>query len=193
MKIIPRTFLGIPLKLHEDYSEKLKLQKSKYKLSVVPPINYHLTFHYFGDRHEISSIVNSLDSIKFAEFVIHVISTGYFYRKKSRSGVLYIDVLKDNDKLLSVYNKIKIQLSSLNIKISEYSDWNPHITIGRVRKITDESQMVEILNQIKVQELELTVSEFALFTSQVSSSGSVYLKLFTIHSDYHHTSFQPIL
>jgi 2'-5' RNA ligase len=64
----------------------------------------------------------------------------------------------------------------------EERQFNPHLTVGRIKFIQNKMAFYEIINQYKKTEIQtVTVSEITYYQSILTSAGAIYKPIHQIH------------
>jgi 2'-5' RNA ligase len=150
----------------------------------VPVNNIHLTLKFLGDVSQ--SDVDNLNQIvhKQAEshpaFDININSLGSFPSSK-RARVLLIRVQAPAE-LEALQSGLESDCTRVGFR-PESRPFNPHLTIGRVRRgisASDQSKIRKTLEEVKIDSLGTArVDSLHLYKSELKPSGSVYTKLYS--------------
>jgi RNA 2',3'-cyclic 3'-phosphodiesterase len=165
------------LRILEETKSCLNYEKIKW----VDPDNLHLTLVFLGDTEEriISKIKIAIDKIKSVQFNLQLNSIGVF-RNINFPTILWFGI-KSNKIISNLKNTIDMQLNSIGFAI-EAREFKPHLTIGRIKYITDKKNLEILLKKFSNRNIALQlVSEIILYESILSSEGPTYK---VIHKSY---------
>lgn len=150
----------------------------------VPVNNIHLTLKFLGDVSQ--SDVDNLNQIvhrlakSHPAFDININNLGSFPSSK-RARVLLIRVQAPAE-LEALQNGIESDCTRVGFK-PESGPFNPHLTIGRVRRgisPSDQAKIRKTLEEVKIDSLGTArVDSLHLYKSELKPSGSVYTKLYS--------------
>ena len=140
------------------------------------PENVHLTLKFFGNvptqsLAKISAAASRVGS-EFSSFQIRIGGTGVFPRR-SRPQVLWIGVGDSSGRLSDLQQRLEEEFAREGFP-KEDRGFRPHLTIARLRRPEDARQLAEAHIQTKFSFIEVRVTEFVLFRSQLSPKGSIY-------------------
>ncbi len=133
----------------------------------------HLTLRFIGevDRFLFDDIRKSLAEVVLDPFDLVLEEVGYF-QKRGQPQVLWAGVEK-NEPLLQLRRKIENALIQSGLP-PEGRKFDPHITLARL-KDTPMSRLTEYLVQhFRFKTEPFDVTEFTLFSSVLTSKGSIY-------------------
>lgn len=179
-----RTFLAahiesdfVNLKLLPD----LKFGLSHEKINWTKTEQTHITLKFFGDTRIdlIESIDNKLNEAikKHSEFKINFKKIGIFgssYNPK----VLWLN-FEDNNNFKNIFDDIQQKLEEINI-FGDRQNFVPHLTLGRIKKLTDKKIFQNIIEKHNFIECdEVLINEFTLYESILSSRGATHMPLKT--------------
>ena len=145
--------------------KKSKLVVAKY----VEPENLHLTLKFFGEISDadVTNIKNKLETLKFRKFDAELEQVGYFSEEFIR--VLWAG-LKCNE------------IKELSEKVEEMFGKNDknscHITIARIKNISDKNKFKEFVRNFKIKKIKFTVDKIVLKKSELTSKEPIYSDIF---------------
>jgi len=171
-----RSFIAIDLS-REAINEIKRLQeilrkKNLFTGKFTEPENLHLTLKFLGEIREekIEEVKKKLSEIKFESFEAHLDEVGVFSEKYVKiiwiklGGKGVFDLQKNIDeKLIEIFEKEERFMS--------------HITIARVRDVSNRKELLEYLKSVNSKELRFKVDRFFLKKSELKSSGPEYSDL----------------
>ncbi len=174
IKIHPSTHY---IKLQSSISSALSHERIKW----VEPENMHLTLKFFGetDERKIPDIINALNeaSAMSKSFLMHIENLGVFGSRYDPK-VLWFGIRK-NDDLHSLWSQIVLELDKIGWN-ADRQNFVPHLTIGRIKEITDKQLFQKLIQPFKDVEIhQEEVSEIILYESILKREGPEYIKLHT--------------
>lgn len=140
-----------------------------------PIENYHLTLHFIGNTSvkQMKKIIVICQEIfkenKQEEIEISIDKVGYFEIKKNNL-VIYFGIEK-NTYLENINQKIVKGFKANNI-LQLQPQFTPHITIGKIKALNDNSKKEEITKLFTIEKQNITLSPIMLFES-ISIDNSV--------------------
>ena len=174
-----RLFIAVDFNGLRDYFTGMQAQLPKNaKLSLVK--SFHLTMKFLGEVQpdKIDEIIGILKTIKFEPFNVFTNSIGIF-PTENYIRVVWVG-LKPEDKVLELQKKVDESLKNL---FKEERDFEPHITLCRVKYPEDKKSFVEEVKKIKVENKKFEIKDFRLVKSTLTSKGPVYEDLEVFHSN----------
>jgi len=168
-----RTFIAIDLN-KECKAEIIKIQKTLSKKNLfngkfTEDENLHLTLKFLGEisEEQVIEVKKRLTEIKFKEFFAEISEIGVF--NKDFNKIIWIklngkgiwDLQKQIDDKLKDFFPVESRFMS-------------HITIARVKNVSNKSGFLEYLKSIKPQKIQFLVKEFSLKKSELASVGPKY-------------------
>ena len=154
--------------------EEIKTCLDREKIKWIDPDNLHLTLTFLGDTEEIliSKIKAALDNIKSVQFNLEMNSLGVF-RNINFPAVLWVGIMP-NKIMTDIKTAIDFQLINIGLSI-EARVFKPHLTIGRIKNITDKKNLEILLKKFSNKNIAVQlVSEIILYESILSSEGPIY-------------------
>ena len=149
----------------------------------VRPDGIHLTLKFLGDVpidtiDQISPILKSICN-KHTPFIVEVSEFGCFPNFR-RPRILWIGVQDLSAQLSDLHAEIESGLSKLGFE-RETRRFHPHLTIGRVKRIRDQTEsqrLAAVLEDMKIADIgQLHVKEISLMKSDLKPTGAVYSRL----------------
>jgi 2'-5' RNA ligase len=157
----------------------IEIQKKIINLDIdvklVEPENLHFTVKFLGDvnEDELNGIKKSLkDCVKGeGKFKINISGIGYF-GKTSYIRTLWLGLNEGESELVKFMKKVNDC-----VKIGE-KNFNPHLTIGRVKSGRNREILLNFLNEFKNVNIgEMEVDKIKLKSSDLTKKGPVYSDL----------------
>ncbi len=132
---------------------------------------FHLTLKFLGEVSpaRAEEVRKKLESIKFSPFTASLDGTGVF-PSESYVRVVWIGI-EPKDVICSLQKQIDEALHGL---FSKEKDFQPHITLARVKSVKDKKQFAELVKSLKVKPISFEVKHIKLIESQPTSEGHVY-------------------
>jgi len=166
-----RTFIAIPVP--KEIQQLLRaLQKQLPEARMSLPKEFHLTLTFLGDIDEqkVAQIKKTLKDVPFQPFELCLddlcVFTPHYLRViwVGVSPTTNIDALKQHiDKTIERTDK----------------DYTPHLTIARIKSVTNKQAYLEALGKIRVKPHCFRVDHFELIQSLPTQEGATYRTLST--------------
>lgn len=173
-----RTFLAI--EIPENIKEKLAkqiipLRRDYPQLNWVPPENYHVTVHFYGEVGDVKKLTTDIEDVLFdvPAFRMYSLGAGIFIDKKI---LLYTDFQR-----VKVLEELAEKVKSITEPTQQNSHrykFIPHLTIAR-SKIPSKQQyllMKKKLEQFEI-DLEFPVDHVTLYQSILEAQAPIYKKI----------------
>jgi len=173
-----RTFLAVPIPdpIREAVSQLVpKLQGGNFK--IVKPENYHLTLKFLGEKTDEE--VNQIKSIlkpTTPKFQATLSNLGAF-PSPQYIKVLWVGLGEGKQNYIDLSKETDQQLSQLNIR--KERDYTPHLTIARVRTVSDKEALQTFL-QTPFQSDPFQINTIDMMKSELTPTGPIYTKLFSV-------------
>jgi 2'-5' RNA ligase len=182
-----RLFIAIDIpdnvrQLAVNHINRLRESFPEARLSWTRPGNLHLTLKFLGDVDDssIDRLCHELKNLaaERATFYLAVRGTGTFPSVR-RAKVLWLGINDIDGALVPLASAIEQRLSQMGFATDDRK-FSPHLTIGRVRQRDDvASQLAEKHAGSVFASPRFTISEIALYSSTLSSGGSIYQSVCT--------------
>ena len=167
-----RLFIAIDFnELREELSKaQSRIDSSLAKLN--PVSAFHLTMQFLGevDDSKVELIKAKLKEIKFKPFSLALDKVGVF-PSESYVRVIWAGV-KPHDEVKELQKNVEEALKEFNFK--KDFDFHPHITLARVRFVSDKAKFAKNINEIKLENKELDINDFRLVKSTLMRNGPEY-------------------
>lgn len=179
-----RTFLAVPIpeEVRKAASALINnLQGGNFK--IVKPENYHLTLKFLGERtdEEVNAIKEALTPTTNA-FTAALSGLGAF-PSLQHIKVIWVGLGQGKQEYINLFKEADTQLTqtpqlkSLNIRPER--DYTPHLTIARVRTVSDKEALQKFLSAPFISE-PFQITEIHMMKSELAPEGPTYTKLFTL-------------
>ena len=184
-----RTFIAINIPPVIQKSIQLQINHLRktvgdFPVRWVPVQNIHLTIKFLGDisPDDVDTLTQILrtEASSRPAFSINIIGLGSFPNSK-RARVLLIKT-QTSAELDALQVGIESACSRVGFR-PESRRFNPHLTIGRVRRgisPADQMKIHKTLNEVKIDSQGIArVDSVHLYKSELKPTGAVYTKLFS--------------
>lgn len=163
----------ISLKFSEKISKEIqKIQSSlpSFKGKKTNIENLHLTLKFLDEisLDELNEIKSKLEKINFPTFKSQLGEIGFF--DNDGRGIIWVSII--NCEFLQ--KEIDSVLSTMFVNEQRFMG---HITIARVKKISDKKIFLEKLKNIVFEKLSFTVDKFYIIESKLNKEGPEYFTL----------------
>jgi 2'-5' RNA ligase len=175
--------IGIPAQLQRNIGECIEiLKKHDADIKWVVPENLHFTLKFLGNTPDVMlpKIRESLAAVvtTYEPFYITLYGTGAFPNKKY-PRVIWAG-LQNADGMKNLQEGVDRSMELLGFK-SEYREFNPHLTLGRVRSQGRMIMLVKELETFENKEFGLVpVDRILLMKSELTPKGPEYTCLYDI-------------
>ena len=181
-----RTFIAIEIDpaIQESLNNlQLELKKSGADVKWVKKDNIHLTLKFLGDTSEenIATISTLLArSTGFLpSFSVGITEAGAFPGIEN-PRVIWAGVHDPQETIAKIARSLEENLASIGF-VKEERDFDPHITLGRVRTSLNKFNLVKSLKSLKMPpDLLLPIEKITLFKSTLTPQGPIYEVLKTV-------------
>lgn len=132
--------------------------------------SFHLTLKFLGDISEdcLMKVKKILSEIRFHKLTLTLDKLGFF-QNPNYINVIWMGV-KQHDEITKLQRYIEDSLIGLFPK----DKFHPHITLARVKSISDKKRFVTLINGIKIQERDFVVDRFLVYQSFLKYSAPEY-------------------
>ena len=168
-----RCFIAIDLPINTKtriFHESKKLQrKNLIKGNLTKKENLHLTLKFLGSltNKEVEKIKGKLRKVNFNKFFCKVGKAGFFY-KGNKIRIIWVDLLSNE------LNKLQKKIENSILNLGDHKNFNSHITIFRVKSVSNKRRLVEEVSEIDFKNLNFKVREFVLMKSELKKQGIRY-------------------
>ncbi len=151
------------------------------------PEGTHLTLFFLGDT--LLSLVEQVETAlqsacaPTAPFALHTGSMGVFPNPQ-RARVLWVGLQGDSEAMSALYKlqgDVSTALEPLGFKPD--TNFNPHLTLGRVRDGTltaERTVITDALRQTEVASINFSVREVSLMESRLEQGGALYTQISSV-------------
>lgn len=177
-----RIFIAVRIEPGEELLKMISSLKTALKnesIKWTETSNIHITLVFLGDNEdnrikEIDAILSGICS-GFGSFDLILRGAGIF-RNLRDPRIIWAGI--DNSKELTDLNRsISVKLRETGTHLEERT-FNPHLTLGRIKRINDTRELSDLIENYKDKEIQrLRVSEIILFESVLRPEGPVYKPL----------------
>ncbi|MCX6271048.1 MAG: RNA 2',3'-cyclic phosphodiesterase, partial [Bacteroidetes bacterium] len=162
-----------------SYYQALQQELLEERIKWVEPHNMHVTLWFFGEvkEHLIIDINRQLN--KAAEgtgpFSMGIRGCGTFGKGRNPTVIWFgLDV---PEAMKFLHERITDSLGEIGI-LGEDREFNPHLTLGRIREVNHPEKMKAILKTMEKLDFQVAVvSSFSLYESKLRPEGPLYIEL----------------
>ena len=181
-----RTFIAIkivPEKKLIDLVSTLKNSLNNELINWADTDNLHLTLRFIGEteQKQLDEIIRLIDEVaqRFHPFQFSLKNVGFF-KSKNQPRILFFAV--ENGLMLNqLAAEIEERIVALGFSWEE-RQFNPHLTIGRIKFIQNKMAFYKLIHQLKGTEIQtVKVSEIVYYQSILTSAGAIYKPIQQIH------------
>lgn len=181
-----RLFIAIEIAdaIRENLSKfQNDLKKTSTDVKWVAPENLHITLKFIGatDEEKIDDIITVINQsvINIKPFDLCYSGAGTFPAGKN-PRVVFARAVDSNDVLVSLYERLNNQLSTLGIT-SDERKFEAHVTVGRIKTHKNIKKLMDCVSSYR----EFTfgkenIKHLVLMKSDLSREGPTYTRLKTI-------------
>jgi len=164
-----RLFIALNFNELRDYFSGLQKQIPKEDAKLTFPKDFHLTLKFLGEVEDskVDEIKKLFSEIRFNEFEAKITTIGVFTEQFLRT----IWIKAEADEINNLQKQIDEKLISL---FKEEKNFEPHITLARVKFVKDKKPFLERLKSIKTEEKAVRINNFELIKSTLMPEGPVY-------------------
>ncbi|MFH1868524.1 MAG: RNA 2',3'-cyclic phosphodiesterase [Candidatus Omnitrophota bacterium] len=179
-----RTFIAIALteEAHEELSSlQDSLRKSGADIKWVKPDHIHLTLKFLGeiDEEQAAEIKASIDeTVKNQKpFDIHLAKIGAFPRI-AFPKIVWVGIDEGSQGCMALAKSVEEAMQRLGFE-KEKRPFSPHLTLGRVRSLKNNSQLTSAVEKEKdfSSQTKVSINKITLFQSTLTPKGPIYTPL----------------
>jgi 2'-5' RNA ligase len=174
-----RTFIAVKIDVSDSLRDAISTLRSGLRNENVKWAdlsNFHVTLAFIGDTEKsaIKSIGSMLEK-EFKEFgSIEFSLTGFGLFRNINNPRIIFSAIEDPGRLIVAHNIIKKELTGLDIKLEE-REFNPHLTIGRIKDLVDKSNLQKLIALYSGKLLQtMIVPEIIYYESVLLPTGPIY-------------------
>lgn len=140
----------------------------------------HLTLGFFGDvpGETEAHLQEKLSAIRFSPFVLPVQAMGAF-PPKGPPKIVWIGVGAGHPHLFQVHKRVQEAALAAHLE-PDLRPWHPHITLARCRDVSPAAARKFLVQNSELDAGMFRVEEFSLYSSQLTSTGSLYTRELSI-------------
>jgi RNA 2',3'-cyclic 3'-phosphodiesterase len=172
---MPRLFIAI------DLPDVTKEQLCRLRTDIpgarwVPTDQLHLTLAFLGDVEieKMKHLMGKLTEIHSPAFDLRIGDFGCFPNRK-RPRVVWIGI-RPEPRLMSLAEQVRKVILSSEIPLEE-CPFSPHITLARIKQSVGGDCDAFLARTLKQEPELISVREFILFESRLSSRGALHIPL----------------
>ena len=167
-----KLFTAIDFKELENYLVELQNNIDSPIAELKPVLAFHLTLKFLEKipEEKTSIIKEKLKQVKFSPFSLTLDKIGVF-PNKNFIRVIWVSV-KQSGEVMKLQKEIESCLEEFKLK--KDFEFQPHITLARVKKIDDKEKFIKNIESVKLEEKEIKINEFKLIKSTLTQKGPVY-------------------
>ena len=173
-----RAFLAVPVpKSAKGAVSALIPALAGGSLKIVRPENYHLTLKFLGEKGdgEINQIKEAL-TYQTKKFTAALSGLGAF-PSPQHIRVIWAGIGEGKEQYIRLQKETDTLLAPLQIR--QERDYVPHLTIARVKTITDKQALQNFL-QTRLTSPQFQIDSIHMMMSELTPQGPIYTKLFSI-------------
>jgi RNA 2',3'-cyclic 3'-phosphodiesterase len=181
-----RTFIAVKADAGGELKDAISTLRSGLRnenIKWADPGNLHVTLAFIGDTEEstIKSIGYMLEN-EFTGFgIINFGFTGFGLFRNVNNPRIIFSVIEKPDKLICAHEIIKKGLAGLEIRL-EAREFNPHLTIGRIKDLIDKRNLRKLVGKYAGIKLnEVSVSEIIYYESVLLPTGPIYKPIMKVN------------
>lgn len=132
------------------------------------PENLHLTLKFLGEINDnkINEVKRGLREVRFSEFDAELGDVGVF--SKQFVKIIWVELLGE---VFELQKRVDGVLEGL---FNQEERFMSHITIARVKSVSDKKVLIEYLDGVKPSKIKFRVDRFFLRSSELLPEGPVY-------------------
>ena len=174
-----RTFIAIeiPSEIKSALAAlQTELRRAGADVSWTIPENIHLTLKFVGeiDERRIVEVEKAcvLSAAEFQPFALSLNGTGVFPNAR-QPRILWAGLSGEIGKVVEMNKRLDERLALIGFK-REYKNFNPHLTIGRLKSNKKTSELLALADAHQLPALSFSVTEIVLMKSELHPAGSKY-------------------
>jgi 2'-5' RNA ligase len=169
-----RLFVAVPLPAGiQDHLAGLqgRIPSSESIARIVPARDFHLTLKFIGEwpDERVDEVKRKLALVQFEPFDATLAGIGTF-PSEQRVNVVWVGLAPEAP-VLALQQAVDAALAPL---LPASSEFKAHLTLCRVKSISDKAAFLASLKTLKPEPLHFPVREFQLIKSTLTPDGPVY-------------------
>ena len=152
------------------------LRRAGADVSWTRPENIHLTLRFLGevDERRVGEVekVCAASAAEFRPFTLSLNDTGVFPNAR-QPRVLWAGLAGEIEKAVEMRKRLDDGLALIGFE-REGKDFNPHLTIGRVKSNRKTRELLALADARRVPALSFVVTEIVLMKSELHPAGARY-------------------
>ncbi|MBI2141368.1 RNA 2',3'-cyclic phosphodiesterase [Candidatus Woesearchaeota archaeon] len=170
-----RTFIAVDLP--EEVKDELANAQRQLSSAVAAAAkmslahDFHLTLKFLGEitPAKMEVVKGCLGNVKFKSFSAAVSGIGVF-PSENYVRVVWIGI-EPEDGFIRLQKQVD---DALEKEFPKDKNFKPHLTLARVKFVSDKSAFLQQLQQIQIKKVKFAVEKFKLKKSTLSREGAVY-------------------
>jgi RNA 2',3'-cyclic 3'-phosphodiesterase len=179
-----RTFIAVKIEATDGLKEAIAVMRNGLRAENIKWAdlnNLHVTLAFIGDTEKelVKSIGNML-KYELKDFgVIEFNLKGFgLFRNSSNPRIIY-SAIENPEMLTKAHEIIKGGLLKLGVTLEE-REFNPHLTIGRIKDLVDKNNLLKQVSSYSGKYLQkVNVPEIVYFESVLLPTGPIYKPIMT--------------
>lgn len=164
--------LFIAIEVPEELKNYVSSLQDEIKTDLVRasyPKDYHLTLLFLGDVDEskLDDIKTKLQNVEFSRLDLAFDKIGVF-PNENYIRVIWLGI-KESEQLAKLAEDVAAALEWKQDK-----RFHPHITLARIKHISEKEQFKEILKGIKTEPKSFKIDSFKMIKSTLDKKGPIY-------------------
>lgn len=167
-----RTFIAVDLPQEaKDELAAFQKQLSSAAARMSMAHDFHLTLKFLGEitPAKVDVVKSCLSRVSFKHFTASFSGIGVF-PSEGYVRVVWVGVGPEDD-FVQLQKKVD---DALDKEFPKDKNFKPHITLARIKFVSDKQQFQQQLRQIKIKGVGFAVESFKLKRSTLSNKGAVY-------------------
>lgn len=163
-----------------------QLKTSGADVKWVAPSNIHLTLKFLGEIPESDALQVGLN-MNSLKGKIKAIASGIgelgAFPSLDRPKVIWVGLSQGAEEIKAVYHEVE----SLTSEIPSQDggrEFNPHLTLGRVRSTKNIQQLKDKLKEIVIADRQFDFTRLVLMKSTLTREGAIYSELIGVELTY---------
>lgn len=167
-----RVFVAVDLSqgVKDEFAE-IQKQLSATVAGMSMAHDFHLTLKFLGELTpaKVDVVKNCLGSVRFRGFPAALAGIGVF-PSENYIRVVWVGIEPEDD-IIRLQRGID---DALEKEFPKDKQFKPHLTLARVKFISDKNQFAQKLRQIRIEKIKFAVDSFKLKKSILTKEGAVY-------------------